>query len=228
MSDASPASKSGGSASASLLSHSSSWGFSRGHDPPSLAAATRASSTAVSRNTPLPPPPRCPDPDGVASPSSVSGGMGGLGGLRFVGRFASSYGFLPSRTSFNSGFSTTSTAEHYCQFHFPGTIPEAVPTVVFGGDRHLPTPGGFCHAPPPPSHDRHVPASVAAASALAASPLRPLSREDLSASSASDLTMSILFTYVWYAYPRSLSLWSRLPHYLKLDYLVTRASSRRM
>jgi hypothetical protein len=113
-----------------------------------------------------------------------------MGGPRFVGRSSSSYGFLPSRSSFNSGFSTTSTAEHYCQFHFPGTIPEAVPMVVFGGDHHLPTPGGFRHAPPPPSHDRHAPASVAAVSALTASPLCPLSQEDLSASSASDLTMS--------------------------------------
>jgi hypothetical protein len=101
-----------------------------------------------------------------------------------------------------------------------------VPTVVLGGDRHLPTPGGFCHAPPPPSHDRHAPASVAAASALAALPLHPLSQENLSASSALDLTMSILFTYVRYAYPRSLSLRSRLPHYSKLNHLVTQASSR--
>ena len=31
----------------------------------------------------------------------------------------------------------------------------------------------------------------------------------------------VLFTYVQYAYPRSLSLWSRLPHYSKLVYLVT-------
>ena len=36
----------------------------------------------------------------------------------------------------------------------------------------------------------------------------------------------ILFTYVRYAYPRSLSLQSHLPHYLKLAYLVTQASSR--
>jgi hypothetical protein len=44
-SDASPAFTSGGLASASLLSHSTSCGFSRGYDPPSLAAATWASST---------------------------------------------------------------------------------------------------------------------------------------------------------------------------------------
>jgi hypothetical protein len=35
----------------------------------------------------------------------------------------------------------------------------------------------------------------------------------------------LLFTYE-YAYPQSLLLRSRLPHYSKLDYLVTRASSR--
>ncbi len=36
---------------------------------------------------------------------------------------------------------------------------------------------------------------------------------------------NVLFTYVRYADPQSLLLQSRLPHYLKLDYLVTRASS---
>ena len=113
-----------------------------------------------------------------------------MGGPRFIGRSTSFYGFLPSRSYFDSGFSTTSTAEHYCQTHFPGTIPKAVPTVFFGGDRHLLTPGGFHHAPPPPSHDCHAPASVAAASALAALPLCPLSHKDLSASLVSDLTVS--------------------------------------
>ncbi len=39
------------------------------------------------------------------------------------------------------------------------------------------------------------------------------------------LVASLLFTYVRYVDPRSLSLQTRLPHYLKLDYLVTRASS---
>jgi hypothetical protein len=73
------------------------------------------------------------------------------------------------------------------QVPFPGRF-----TVVFGGDHCHPTPGGFHHAPPPPVHNHHVPASVAAASALAALPLCPLSQEDLSASSALDLTMSFL------------------------------------
>jgi hypothetical protein len=41
------ASQPGGLASAFLLSHSSPQGSSRGHDPPSIAAVTRASSTAV-------------------------------------------------------------------------------------------------------------------------------------------------------------------------------------
>jgi hypothetical protein len=36
---------------------------------------------------------------------------------------------------------------------------------------------------------------------------------------------AVLFTYVRYADPRSLLLQSCLPHYLELDYLVTRASS---
>jgi hypothetical protein len=190
---ASSASQPGGLASASLLSHSPPQGSSRGHNPPSIAAATRASSPAVFRNASLPPPPRRPDPDGVDGPSSVFGGMGGLGGPHFVGRSSSSYGFYPSRSSFSSGFSTSSTAEHYRQVHFPaGTIPEAVPTVVFGGDHHPPPPGGFRHAPLPPDHNHHAPASVASASALAASPLHPLSQDDLSASSASDLTTSFL------------------------------------
>ena len=115
-----------------------------------------------------------------------------MGGPCFVGRSSSSYGFFPSRSFFSAGFSTTSTAEHYCQFHLPGTIPEAGFTVIFGGDHcHLP-PGGFRHAPPPPAHNHHAPASVVAASALAALPLRPLSQEDLSASLAWDLTMSFL------------------------------------
>jgi len=111
----------------------------------------RASSTAVSRNASLPSPPHHPDPDGVDGLSSVFGGMGGMGGPRFVGRSSSSYGFYPSRSSFSLGFSTSSVAEHYRQFHFPGTIPEVVSKVVFGGDHHHPPPGGFRHAPPPPS-----------------------------------------------------------------------------
>jgi hypothetical protein len=36
------------------------------------------------------PPPRHPDPDGVDGPSSVFGGMRGMGGLRFIGRSSSS------------------------------------------------------------------------------------------------------------------------------------------
>ena len=148
-------------------------------------AATRASSTAISRNASLPPP----------LVDLILTGLTALllsPGEWFAGCSSSSYGFFPSRSSFSLGFSTTSTAEHYHQFQFPGTIPEAVPTVIFGGDHHHPHPGGFCHAPPPPTHNHHAPASVAAASALAALPLRPLSQEDLSASLVSDLTMSFL------------------------------------
>ena len=104
LSGASSASQSGGSALASLLSHSSSQGSSRGHDPPSIAAATRASSTAVSCNASLPPPPCRPDPDGVDGHSSVFGRMGGMGGPRSVGPSSSSYGFFPSRSSFRLGF----------------------------------------------------------------------------------------------------------------------------
>jgi hypothetical protein len=98
-SGASSASQPGGSASASTLSDSSPQGSSRGHDPPSIAAATRASSTTLSRHASLPPPPRHSDPDGVNGPSSVSGGMEGMGGPRFVGRSSSSYGFYPSSLS---------------------------------------------------------------------------------------------------------------------------------
>ncbi len=115
--------------------------------------------------------------------------MGGNAAPRFVGRSSSSYaGVYPSRSSFGLGFSTSSTAEHYRQVHFPGTIHEAVPTIVFGGDRHPPPLGGFRHAPLPRAQHHHAPASVASASAIAASPLRPLSQDDLSASSVSDLT----------------------------------------
>jgi len=111
----------------------------------------------------------------------------------FVG-CSSPYGFYPSSSSFSSGLTTSSTAEHYHQFHFPGTIHEAVSKVIFGGDHHPPPSGGFHHAPPPPEHNYHAPAPVASASVFAASPLRPLSQENLSASAslASDLTMSFL------------------------------------
>jgi len=58
-----------------FLSHSSLQGSSRGHDPPLIAAATRASSTTVYHHASLPPSPRCLDPDRVDGPSSVFGGM---------------------------------------------------------------------------------------------------------------------------------------------------------
>ena len=101
---ASPASQSGGLALASLLSYSSSQGSSWGHDLPSITAATRASSTAISRNASLPPPPCHPNPDGVDDPSSVSRRMGGMRSPCFVGRSSSSYGFFPLKIFFQLRF----------------------------------------------------------------------------------------------------------------------------
>ena len=85
----------------SILSHppvgAPAQGSSRGHDPPSFAAATRASSVPPSfaaatraSSVPLPFPPHRPDPDGFEGPSSVFRmggfeGMGGLGGSRAMG-----------------------------------------------------------------------------------------------------------------------------------------------
>ena len=167
----------------------------RGNDPPSFAATTRTSSTVLSSAgfgaRPLPRAPSArPDPDGVDAPPPF---MGGMGGPRFYGRSSSSYGLPPVRSSVVSGFSTSSAAEYYRQYNFPGPVPEAIPQVVFGGGRHPPPPshhGGFLPASALPCGHHHATASVASPAAFAASPHRPLSHEDLSASSTSDLTMS--------------------------------------
>jgi hypothetical protein len=108
-----------------------------------------------------------------------------MGGLCSLGCSSFSNRVHPSRASFCSGFLTSSMAEHYRQFNFPGPIPEAIPSGVIFGDRP-------CTAPPFHGGYPHETASVASASGLATSPLWPLSHGDLSSSSASDLTMSFL------------------------------------
>jgi hypothetical protein len=166
----------------SLLSHPSR--ALRGFAPPSLAAAIRTSGSGIvsgigslSGFSFRRPPPsfssHCPNPDGVDAPSRI---MGGMGGLCSLGRSSFSNGVHPSWTSFGSGFSTSSTAEHYRQFNFPVPIPKAIPSGVIFGD---------CPRTAPPFHGGypHETASVASASALATSPLRPLSHGDLSSSS---------------------------------------------
>ena len=139
----------------------------RGFDPPSVAAATRASGSQVgSLPAPVPvvhAPPRRPDPDGVDGPSTVmGGGMGAMGGM--VRRTS-------VRSPGHSGFSSFSTDEAFRAYNFPGPIPAAIPSVVFRGHPH-------------------VPASGASLTAPAVSPPRSLTRGDLSVSSASDLTLS--------------------------------------
>jgi hypothetical protein len=182
----------------SLLSSSSS--LSRGADPPSVAAATRASPSSFSRVSlgfyPSPSQ-RCPNPDGLVSPfmdmggyhhsgraeSSVLGRLPPQHGGRFAsgssvvthhgGRFSSgSRAAPPPPTPFGLGFtSLASTAEQWHAFTFPGAIPEAVPSFVFGGDAQV--------APPPHGGFPHAPASVAS-----------FTHEEPSSSSKSDITMS--------------------------------------
>ena len=185
--------------SGSLLSHDPSAPSAqvslRGNDPPSVVAGIRASSTVMSpAGMGARPPPRAstarPDPDGLDAPLPF---MGGMGGPRFFGRSSSSFGHPPHQPSLGSGFSTSSMADSYRQLNFPGPIPAVIPQVVFGrGHRPPPPPpyGGFPPASAPPVGHHHAPASVASPAAFAASPHRPLSHEDLSASSESDLTMS--------------------------------------
>ena len=108
---------------------------SRDFDPPSVAAATRASGSTVAPGKgsfsgspaghPSRPPHR-PDPEGVDSQSTVMGRMGGIGGMGGMG------GRRPSgRSSYGSGFSSFSTDEIVHAYNFPGAIPETIPSVVF-------------------------------------------------------------------------------------------------
>ena len=86
---------------------------SRDFYPPSVTAATRASGSTVAPGmgsySGFPAwhpsrPPRCPDPEGVDSPSTVMGRMGGIKGMEGMG------GHQPSgRSSYVSGFSSFST-----------------------------------------------------------------------------------------------------------------------
>jgi hypothetical protein len=108
-----------------------------------------------------------------------------MGGLCSLGRSSFSNRVHPSQASCGSGFSTSSTAEHYTQLNFPGPIPKEILSGVIFGDRP-------CTAPPFHGGYPHETASVASASALATSPLRPLSHGNLSSSLALDLTMSFL------------------------------------
>ena len=75
-----------------------------------------------------------------------------------------------------SSFSSYSTNGAFRSYNFPGTIPEAIPSVVF----HHHGSGGH----------PHVPASVAHTTAPTVFPLRSLPRGNISTSSASDLTLS--------------------------------------
>jgi hypothetical protein len=128
--------------------------------------------------------PPCPGPEGLAQPPSA------VGGRRFLGYFGSSPIYRGS-PHFHGGvnshqrhvFSFPSSGlmtEHWHTYNFPGGIPPAVPSFIHGPRRSLPSHGG----------SPHVSASLASTLALAAPPLRPLRHEDLSGSSASELTMS--------------------------------------
>jgi hypothetical protein len=117
----------------------------RGHDPPSVAAATRKSSIPVSRTSAPPFPPRRPDPDGVDGPSSVFGmggsrgfgslgGPGGLGGMGY--RRASA-----RRTPVSSFSEYSSNDDDFWSYNFPRPIPETIPSVVFHPHDAPPPPG---------------------------------------------------------------------------------------
>ena len=59
---------------------------SRGHDPPLVVAATRASSPTINKTFPLPFPPPHLDPDGVDGPFTVLEEMGDMRGMGVMGR----------------------------------------------------------------------------------------------------------------------------------------------
>ena len=102
-----------------------------------------------------------------------------MGGRLFWDYVGSSpvYGGLLQEFTFAS---TQSTVDQLRTFTFLGGLPSSIPAFIHGPGRTLPSHGGSPHAP----------ASVASTLALAAPPLRPLSPEDLSGSSSSNLTMS--------------------------------------
>jgi hypothetical protein len=88
----------------------------------------------------------------------------------------------PLPASFGSGFLSSSAAELWWSFNFPGPILEEIPSVIFGSN---PQPVPPPHAGYPHAHD-----SSASTFASAASPLHCFLHGDLSSSSAFDLTMS--------------------------------------
>jgi hypothetical protein len=82
----------------------------------------------------------------------------------------------------------SSNADDFRSYNFPRPIPETIPPVVF--HRHGAPPPLGVSVPSLAVGYHHGPASVASASAFAASPRRPLSHNNISDSSASELTMS--------------------------------------
>jgi hypothetical protein len=90
----------------------------------------------------------------------------------------------PSRPHLSHGGSdfpsSGSTADYWRRFNFPGGLPPNVPSIIHSPEMPDPSHGGSPLAS----------ASVVSRLPLAAPPLRPLTHEDLSGSSALDLTMS--------------------------------------
>ena len=163
----------------SLLLSYESHSRGRGGDPPSSGSWINLATASVH----IPPvictlpavahiAPR-PDPYGLDAPPPL------MGGRVFQGHIGPSpiYGGSPQVYSFASA---PSTADQWRAFAFPGGLPSTVPAFIHCHCRTFPSDGGFPEAP----------ASVASTLAPTAPPLRPLSHEDLSGSSSSDLTMS--------------------------------------
>jgi hypothetical protein len=92
------------------------------------------------------------------------------------------------RTPVSSFSAYSSNDDDFRSYNFPRPIPETIPSVVFPRHGAPPPPG--VSVPSPAVGYHHGPASVVSASAFAASPRRPLSHDDISASSASELTIS--------------------------------------
>jgi len=106
------------------------------------------------------------------------GGLGGMGYRRASARHTPVSNFLEY----------SSNNDYFRSYTFPHPIPDTIPPVVFHHHGAPPPPGVFVPSPTMGYH--HGPASVASVSAFAASPRRPLSHDNFSESSASELTMS--------------------------------------
>ncbi len=128
--------------------------------------------------------PPCSDPDGLAKPPCVMGGCqvpGYVGFSPFYGGSPHFHGGVTPRQRHVFSFpSSCSTVDPWNTNNFPGWIPSAIPSFIHGPSWPLPSHGGSPHAS----------ASLASLLALAAPPLCPLTHEDLSGSSASELAMS--------------------------------------